>query len=75
MTDQRTQEPIPLDKRQPTEADCDSDQKCWWWIVDDPGQYPYWIYAPIEASSWAAYTHWLPYWALPVPMGKRTIND
>jgi len=60
-------EPVAVAERLPGAEDCDAEGRCWWWIVDDPGQFPYWICAPVSASGWAGYTHWLPYWALPVP--------
>jgi len=60
-------EPVAVAERLPGAEDCDAEGRCWWWIVDDPGQFPYWICAPVSASGWAGYTQWLPCRALPVP--------
>jgi hypothetical protein len=60
-------EPVPVSERLPGPEDCDAEGRCWWWIVDQPGEFPHWIYAPIEAQSWAGYSAWLPHHALPVP--------
>lgn len=59
--------PIPAEERLPGTGDCDAEGRCWWWIIDQPGEFPHWIYAPIEAQSWAGYSAWLPHHALPVP--------
>jgi hypothetical protein len=80
-------EPVPVSERLPKPEDCDAEGRCWWWIVDQPGEFPHWIHAPIEAQSWAGYsaTHklvlvhrgriglavWLPHHALPVPTTRK----
>jgi hypothetical protein len=64
--------PIPVSERLPGAEDCDAEGCCWWWIVDQPGQFPYWIYAPDEAVAWAGYQSWLPHWALPLPHKTNT---
>jgi hypothetical protein len=57
-------EPVSLAERRPTAADCDAEGWCWmyapdgvWWqvLIDAPCVMP-------------EITHWLPYWALPVPL-------
>jgi len=45
-------EPVSVAERLPTAADCDAHERCWWLE---------------EGSDDDAPTHWLPYWALPVP--------
>lgn len=59
-----TTAPIPLSERQPTEADCDAEGRCWWW----------WHPESYERNACWCYSRgtgteklWLPYWALPVP--------
>jgi hypothetical protein len=64
-------QPIPVSERLPGAEDCDAEERCWWWIVDDPGQFPYWICAPVSASGWAGYTHWLPFQSLPIPRSEE----
>lgn len=61
-------QPIPLSARLPGPEDCDGEGRCWWWIIEQPGQFPHWIYAPREVVSWAGYMAWLPHYALPLPM-------
>ena len=63
----RTPTPIPLSERQPTEADCDAEGRCWllgkiesdWRLISmkNPG---------IPRLTYC-FSHWLPHWALPVP--------
>lgn len=65
--------PIPVSDRLPGPEECDAEGKCWWWIVDQPGEFPYWIFAHGDVVAWAGYTHWLPYWALPLPIAAATV--
>lgn len=62
----RTPAPIPLSERQPTEADCDKEGRCWVW---NQGNCFWWeiINSGLISFSHDAYTHWLPHWALPMP--------
>ena len=60
-------EPVPVSERLPGEGDCDAEGRCWWWIVDQPGELPHWIYCQLEVLSWTNFTAWLPHHALPVP--------
>jgi hypothetical protein len=60
-------EPVPVSERLPGPEDCDAEGRCWWWIVDQPGELPHWIYCQLEVLSWTNFTAWLPHWALPVP--------
>ena len=59
----RTPVPVPLSERQPTEADCDAEGKCW-----ACGELSAWMRVDrcelTKASGWRA---WLPHWALPMP--------
>jgi hypothetical protein len=60
-------EPVPVAERLPGPEDCDAAGRCWWWIVDQPGELPHWIYCQLEVLSWTNFTAWLPHHALPVP--------
>jgi hypothetical protein len=60
-------EPVPVTERLPGPEDCDAEGRCWWWIVDQPGELPHWIYCTLEVLSWTNFTAWLPHYALPVP--------
>lgn len=63
-----TIEPVPVaDCPWERKGWCDSEGKCWWWIVDQPGEFPHWIYAPIEAMGWSNYQACLPHYALQMP--------
>ena len=59
--------PVPVAERLPGPEDCDAEGRCWWWIVDQPGELPHWIYCQLEVLSWTNFTAWLPHHALPVP--------
>jgi hypothetical protein len=63
----RAIEPVPVSERLPGPGDCDGEGCCWWWIVDQPGELPHWIYCTLEKLSWTNFRHWLPHHALPVP--------
>lgn len=69
-------EPIPLAERLPTEADCDAEGLCWFWHSDHKEDEfgdgwmllkPEWADGLHDSDDSPVYTHWLPYWALPVP--------
>jgi hypothetical protein len=62
-----TIKPVPVAERLPEPEDCDAEGRCWWWIVDQPGELPHWIYCQLEVLSWTNFTAWLPHYALPVP--------
>jgi len=63
-----TIKPVPVAER-PWEREgwCDAEGRCWWWIVDQPGELPHWIYCQLEVLSWTNFTASLPHHALPVP--------
>jgi hypothetical protein len=69
-----TIKPVPVAERLPGLEDCDAGGRCWWWIVDEPGEFPHWIYAPLEAQAWAGYSAWLPHHALPMPQQEVAPN-
>jgi hypothetical protein len=64
--------PIPVAERLPTEADCDADGRCWWWMHLEDGRIA-WLLMPLPlVPSLAAValpkrTHWLPAAAIPLP--------
>ena len=60
-------EPVPVSERLPGPEDCDDQGRCWWWIVDQPGELPHWIYCQLEVLSWTNFTAWASHWAIPVP--------
>lgn len=66
-------QPIPLSERQPTEADCDAEGKCWFHAFQ-LGDYDYdWGWKLLDRThgiSWSG-GHWLPHWALPVPQQEE----
>jgi hypothetical protein len=66
-----TIEPVPVSERLPGPEDCDAEGRCWWWIVDQPGELPHWIYCTLEVLSWTNFTAWLPHYALPVPQQQE----
>ena len=59
----RTQAPIPISERQPTEADCDTEGKCWWWHAESFECNACWCYSRGNGTE----KLWLPSSALPVP--------
>jgi hypothetical protein len=78
-------QPVPVSERLPGPEDCDAEGRCWWWhpahIEDDFDN----DWALLN-HEWAGlvlrdsddsliYSHWLPYWALPVPAPTNTINQ
>jgi len=56
-------EPVSLAERLPTAQDCDAEGRCWLWAIHLSG----WIYRS-ECVSLPGISHWLPHWALPVPL-------
>jgi hypothetical protein len=66
-----TIEPVPVSERLPGPEDCDAEGRCWWWIVDQLGELPHWIYCQLEVLSWTNFTAWLPHHALPVPTSEE----
>jgi hypothetical protein len=72
-----TIEPVPVSERQPGPEDCDEEGTCW---LHQPHpatpETPEWRLVPARyASTIYGTTHWLPYWALPVPAPANTINQ
>lgn len=59
----RTLEPIPLAERQPTEADCDAEGRCWWWHPESYERNACWCYSRGSGVE----SLWLPHWKLPMP--------
>jgi hypothetical protein len=58
-------EPVPVSERLPGPEDCDAEGLCWWWEPDCEQPEAWCIGLPEYCSS---STHWLPHWALPVPV-------
>jgi len=56
-------EPVPVSERLPGTDDCDADGLCWWWSRDITA----WCLCFAADGDSSEWTHWLPYWALPVP--------
>ena len=59
----RTTAPILLAERQPTEADCDAEGRCWWWHPESFERNACWCYSRGNGTE----KQWLPYWALSTP--------
>jgi hypothetical protein len=55
-------EPVSVAERMPTASDCDAESLCW--AFDSYGK---WWQVPYRLVKRTAWSHWLPYWALPVP--------
>ena len=63
-------QPIPIAERLPGEGDCDAEGRCWLLHVDRLGLLQWHFldrYPSFDSYSYYGYTHWLPYWALPLP--------
>ena len=64
-------EPVPVSERLPYEADCDAEGRCWFFHTSTIGGNE-WFLNPLPKVSewyrWQSITHWLPHWALPVPV-------
>ena len=58
-------EPVPVSERLPGPEDCDAEGLCWWWEPDCEQPEAWCIGLPEYCGS---STHWLPHWALPVPV-------
>jgi hypothetical protein len=56
--------PIPASKRLPTLEDCDADGRCWFHSIGRTWRDWYLLKA---SSATTTETHWLPYWAIPLP--------
>jgi hypothetical protein len=67
--------PVAVRERLPGPEDCDAKGRCWWWIVDQPGELPHWIYCTLEKLSWTNFTHSLPHYALPVPTPNNSTKQ
>jgi hypothetical protein len=63
-----TPAPVPVGERLPDRSDCDAQGRVWWLIQNASKPIPTWALGNyrINKSEWA-HTHWLPYWALPLP--------
>lgn len=58
-----TTAPIPLSERQPTEADCDAEGRCWRWHPESLERNACWCYSRGTGTE----KLWLPHLVLPVP--------
>ena len=56
-------EPVPVSERLPGPEDTTDRNECWYW---HPGE-ECWEMVPVVTCTLDEWTHWLPYWALPVP--------
>jgi hypothetical protein len=63
-----TIEPVPVSERLPGPEDCDAEGRCWWFSPPACGPNtirPCWTF---DSETLEGDTHWLPHWALPVPV-------
>jgi hypothetical protein len=60
-------EPVPVSEGLPGPEDCDAEGRCWWALHD--GRYDHWKKVELMTALGGPWkpSHWLPYWALPVP--------
>jgi hypothetical protein len=70
-------EPVPVAERLPGPEDCDAEGRCWWLKQAANPEHdlltPTWHlqrHGP-AGSTFFKYTHWLPYYTLPVPTSDR----
>lgn len=67
---QQHPEPVPVSERLPDPrpksegGDCNAEGRCWWFCVECPGEYAYWIFGK---EVYCDPSHWLPAHALPLP--------
>lgn len=63
-------EPVPVSERSPKPEDCDAEGRCWWALHD--GRYDHWKKVELMTALGGPWkpSHWLPYWALPVPQSE-----
>jgi len=59
-------EPVSVTERLPTAQDCDKWGRCWHW--DPFVEHSCWVFMPPIDYPNGICTHWLPHWALPVPL-------
>jgi len=59
-------EPVSVTERLPTASDCDGWGRCWHW--DPFVEHSCWVFMPPIDYPNGICTHWLPHWALPVPL-------
>jgi len=57
-------EPVPVSERLPGPEDCDAEGLCWWFSRDITA----WCLCFAADGDSSEWTHWLPHWALPVPV-------
>lgn len=56
--------PIPASKELPKVTDCEPKLRyCWWYNYEDQA----WYYCDASYCDLKIWTHWLPYWYLPIP--------
>jgi hypothetical protein len=61
-------EPVPVSERLPGPEDCDAAGRCWWFSPPAWGPRtirPCWTF---DSETLEGDTHWLPHWALPMPV-------
>ena len=66
--------PVPLSERLPGPEDCDAEGHCWLFRVALDGVGDWHQKKPhpsAESSQFFRETHWLPHWALPVPVSGQ----
>ena len=65
-------EPVPVSEGLPGPKDCDAEGRCWWALHD--GRYDHWKKVELMTALGGPWkpSHWLPYWALPVPKVNNT---
>jgi hypothetical protein len=60
--------PVPVSERPPGPEDCDAEGRCWWFSPPACGPHtirPCWTF---DSETLEGDTHWLPHWALPMPV-------
>lgn len=69
----RLPQPIPVSERLPGPEDCDEDCMLWLYTPDiiDP-EVGSWTWAYVDNDRDTDVTHWLPHWALPLPVNPAS---
>jgi hypothetical protein len=61
-------EPVPVSERLPGPEDCDGEGRCWWFSPPACGPHTIRLCWTFDSETLEGDTHWLPRWALPVPV-------